>query len=95
MGDWVLKEVENEARDQLREIAIIVDDHKPNAEGCLNPITSQVDAAWQGDTPERIDFMHEIQDIKLQLGGFNNEVAAMIMEMRAAEPVSFWQFVEE
>ncbi len=92
--EWVMVEVPNGARDLLLGDALAVDAHRPEAEGCVSPILNKVGAAWQGETPEKEEFLSAIVNIKYRFGNLNSEVSDAIMDLRASEPETMWKLVE-
>ncbi len=96
MGGWVMKEVPNPAPDIIWREAQTVLSYVFEVAGCLNPITDNIESAWQGETPERRQFMDVMQFSRQRLANLNGDIYTAIMNVRAHEnPTIFKQVWEE
>ena len=94
-GEWVMKEFDNEARDLLATNAATVDSHYTIAQMCIDPVTTGINGAWDGDTSERTEFLETMNDVRTRLSNLNNEVANAILAIRNSEPLTVWKYVWE
>ncbi|MDR2973425.1 MAG: hypothetical protein LBV00_01740 [Propionibacteriaceae bacterium] len=62
MGHPVVQRVPNPAIDDVGALARAFEHGRYRATGVLRPITEHLDAAWQGETPERMAFATSLSD---------------------------------